>query len=911
MDKQFNSSEKESYWYNYWMEQRIFEKCSQRESAQSYCIMLPPPNVTGSLHMGHAFQDTLMDIMIRYHALRGYRVLWQVGTDHAGIATQMVVDRQLEAQGIIPKDLSREDRIAKIWEWKTRSGDTILSQLKRLGTAIDWKRERFTLDDDYQNAVQTAFVKLHRDGLIVKKKRLVNWDCHLQSAVSDLEVEHEDHDSPLYVMKYPIVGTSDYMQIATTRPETLFGDVAVAVHPDDLRYSALIGQKLRLPIINREIPIIADRRITPDFGTGCVKITPAHDFFDFEVGVDSDLPFINILNANGSLNEQCAQFEGIDRLQARRLVLDCLESQGHIESILPNTSSVPFCARTGQRIEPYLTDQWYVTMKPLADRALQAYHDRQFVFASASWGNHYEQWLTGIQDWCISRQLIWGHRIPAWTDSQGTLYVGANEREVREYYHLADDLVLTQDEDVLDTWFSSALWPFATLGWPDADALEQSPFFPTSVLVSGFDIIFFWIARMIMFSLHFTNKIPFHNVYIHGIVQDSQGQKMSKSKGNVIDPIDVIDGISLDDLLKKRTTGLMQPEMKQQIIAHTKKEFPQGFPAFGVDSLRMTFAHQASPGRFVKFDLKRIEVQQQICHKLWNVMKFSLPHCVPISQSLAIKHPMNQWILSRLGEIESVSTQHLQDYRFDLYIQGLIDFMWSDVCDRYVELCKVLLKMPDCATETQHTLTIVMKGLCVLLHPVIPFITEELNSLLHDAMTPDGDYVCLLEQPSHQTWLTHAKIPPALSENIDRFWILLKNIRTVRAKLDIAPKVLLPIDFESPCKVFEEFKDLYANMAKVHSYNEGSHHNFKFLSCIEGSILYRLGIPIADAEERLVRFTSECTKWIDEKNVLDQRLNTPGFQERAPAHVVDKDKNRSEELKQKIAVCQEAISQLI
>ncbi|MBM4223033.1 MAG: valine--tRNA ligase, partial [Gammaproteobacteria bacterium] len=750
MDKAYQHRDRESFWSNYWVENRVFSNISHRENTSPFCIMIPPPNVTGSLHMGHAFEDTLIDIQVRSHAQKGQQVLWQVGVDHAGIATQMVVDRQLESQGINVKTLSREDRIQKIWEWKEQSGGSILSQLKRIGCGIDWDRERFTLDSDYHDAVIKAFVKLYRDGLILKKKRLVNWDVQLQSAVSDLEVDSKEEASTLYTLRYECSNNPELaLHVATTRPETLFGDVAIAVHPDDLRYASWIGKTVRIPLTQKNIPVIADQHIVQDFGTGCVKITPAHDFFDFDVATRHNLPFCNILNPDGTLNDEAGAYAGLERFTARAKMLTDLDGAGLLIEAKAHVSMIPRCSRTDQIIEPYLTDQWYLSMQSLAQNALDAHARADFVFIPEQWNASFRQWLDNIQDWCISRQLIWGHRIPAWTDAHGTIYVGYDEHDVRCHYHLDPHTQLTQDSDVLDTWFSSALWPMATLGWPEKEFLK-SPFFPNNCLISGFDIIFFWVARMIMFSLYFTENVPFQKIFLHGIVQDHDGQKMSKSKGNVIDPIDLIDGISYDDLVTKRTQGLMQPEKKKQIISMTKKAYPTGFPSFGVDPLRLALCLQASPGRFVRFDVQKLHIQQQTCHKLWNLLRFSLPHMQDIRKPAPhITHPLNRWICSELYRVMNETQDALKHFRYDLYASMLVDFMWTQVCDRYVEFVKILMTS-EYQDETRWTLTHVIESLLSLLHPVIPFITEELSSIIHQEFKADIKYECLVNH-NHET----------------------------------------------------------------------------------------------------------------------------------------------------------------
>ncbi len=899
MEKSFEHRSREEFWYQYWQKNNVFS--SELGSKEyTFCLMLPPPNVTGSLHMGHAFQDTLMDILVRSKAQNEYRVLWQVGTDHAGIATQMVVDRLLESQGADLNHLSREQRLDAIWQWKEESGGKILSQLKRLGTFMDWSKERFTLDTEYTQAVTHAFVTLYRDGLIYKKKRLVNWDCKLQSAVSDLEVDHIEKEGFLYSIEYKnSENPSISIEVQTTRPETVFGDVAIAVHPDDHRYQHLIGKSFTLSILNREIPLIADPRIDTSFGSGAVKITPAHDFFDFEIAQSHGLELINILNSDGTLNEQAYHFSGLDRIAARQHVVDALTEGGHFKGITKHLSSLPYCSRTGERIEPYLTDQWYISMKPLAQRALQAFYNKEFVFVPESWGIQYEQWLSDIQDWCISRQLIWGHRIPVWSDQQGNLYCGSSESEVRDFYNIDSFTELKQDPDVLDTWFSSALWPFATLGWPSQTFdPEKHPFFPNNTLVSGFDIIFFWVARMIMFSLYFTKKVPFHHVYLHGIIQDAQGQKMSKSKGNVIDPIDLIDGISLEDLIGKRTSGLMQPEKAVQIAKQTQKDYPDGFPSFGVDALRMTFARQASPGRFLRFDIDAIKIEQQTCHKLWNLVKFALPYMQDAPVIASPKHPVNQWAMQVLNNCKKLSDKHLEEYRFDLYIKTLVETMWDQICDHYIETIKVLIKDPDFETESAVVLCQVIKGLVFLLHPVIPFITEELSWIIHQTLSPNDTYSVLARQK--MPCIFHAV--PSLTESdehlssvMSSFFKFLSSLRTLRSKMNLSPKESYRcLTTKETFLNFSQYRSILKHMAKIdleiYAEQDDHHPDMALLEGVDGSFSYFLSVPKKDLEEQKERLSLEIKRIKNQIEPLEIRLNDQSFLKNAPQKVLEKDR---------------------
>jgi len=719
--------------YDAWEKAGHFKPSGQGEP---YTVLLPPPNVTGTLHMGHAFQQTLMDALVRYHRMRGYDTLWQVGTDHAGIATEMVVSRNLalEGKGETRDSLGREGFIEKVWEWKAQSGDTIERQMRRLGTSSDWSRSTFTMDPQPSEAVVEAFVRWHEQGLIYRGQRLVNWDPVLKTAISDLEVESVEEDGFLWSISYPLADGSGTLTVATTRPETMLGDTAVMVHPEDERYAHLIGKMVKLPLTDREIPVIADDYVDREFGTGVVKVTPAHDFNDYQVGVRHNLPMINLFTPVAAINDNAPEkYRGLDRYEARKVILAELEDLGILVETKPHKLQVPRGDRTQQVIEPYLTDQWFVKMDVLAKRGLELVENGSIQFVPANWINTYRHWMENIQDWCISRQLWWGHRIPAWFDDAGTCYVGRDEADARARNNLGADVALHQDSDVLETWFSSQLWPFSTLGWPNEQAMAERGFeryLPSAVLVTGFDIIFFWVARMIMATDSFTGKIPFKDIYMTGLIRDAQGQKMSKSKGNVLDPLDIIDGISLEDLVAKRTTGLMKPKDAPKIEKATRKEFPDGIIAHGADALRFTIAALATHGRDIKFDMSRAEGYKNFCNKLWNASRFTLMNTEGSSVT-GVPQPRTdaeRWILARLAAVSAEAQTHYANYRFDLLAQCLYEFAWNEFCDWFLELTKPALNgdNADDAASTRHTLLYVLEALLRLLHPLIPFVTEQL-----------------------------------------------------------------------------------------------------------------------------------------------------------------------------------------
>jgi valyl-tRNA synthetase len=789
---------------------------------EAYTILLPPPNVTGTLHMGHAFQHTLMDALVRYHRMRGYDTLWQMGTDHAGIATEMVVSRNLalEGKGETRDSLGRDGFISKVWEWKAQSGDTIERQMRRLGTSGDWTRSSFTMDPMASKAVIEAFVRLHEEGLIYRGQRLVNWDPVLKTAISDLEVENVEQDGFLWSIAYPLSDGSGTLTVATTRPETMLGDAALAVHPEDERYAHLVGKTVKLPLTEREIPVIADTYVERDFGTGVVKITPAHDFNDYQVGQRHNLPLINIFDDSAKIITAVTlakrihknahakfvadshifddklipeKYQGLDRYDARKQILADLENEGLLVETKPHKLQVPKGDRTGQVIEPYLTDQWFVQMDTLGKRGLRLANDGEVRFVPGNWINTYRHWMENLHDWCISRQLWWGHRIPAWFDSAGNFYVGRDEAEARAKYSLGAEVVLTQDSDVLETWFSSGLWPFSTMGWPDDAAMQERGFdryLPSSVLVTGFDILPFWVARMIMLTDHFTGQAPFKDVYITGLIRDAQGQKMSKSKGNVLDPLDIIDGITLEDLVAKRTTGLMKPTDAPKIEKATRKEFPDGIAAHGADALRFTIAALANHGRDIKFDMGRAEGYKNFCNKLWNATRFVLmntegfvaPAGVPAASTDAEK-----WILSRLAKVAIEAETHYADYRFDLLAQALYEFAWNEFCDWFLELSKPALngEDTDAANSTRHTSLYVLESLLRLLHPLVPFVTEELWQQVAPRLDIDAPTISLQPYPTASDYGTQDYV----QAGIDVEWLkdMVSALRRVRSELGVSP----------------------------------------------------------------------------------------------------------------------------
>jgi valyl-tRNA synthetase len=790
MDKSYRPQDIEQRIYERWEENNWF---APHGDGEPYCIMIPPPNVTGTLHMGHGFGDTIQDALTRYYRMQGRRALWQPGMDHAGIATQMVVERLLNAEGQSKRDLGRDKFVERVWQWKEESGGMIAKQTRRLGASVDWSRDRFTMDEGCSEAVKKVFVDLYDEGLIYRGKRLVNWDPVLHTALSDLEVLSEDEPGHLWHFRYPLASGEGHLVVATTRPETMLGDSAVAVHPDDERYRDIIGQEVILPIVGRRIPIIADDYVDPEFGTGCVKITPAHDFNDYDIGKRHDLPVYNILTDDAALNDEVPEaYRGLDRFVARDKIVDEFRELELLEKIEDYTVKIPRGDRSHAVVEPYLTDQWYVKIEPLAKPAIEAVESGRIRFVPENWSKTYFEWMYNIQDWCISRQLWWGHRIPAWYDAGGKVYVGHDEADVRNRHGIEADVELRQDEDVLDTWFSSALWPFSTLGWPE-ETRELQEFYPGNVLVTGFDIIFFWVARMIMMGLKFMGDVPFHEVYIHGLIRDQDGQKMSKSKGNVLDPLDLIDGIDLESLVKKRTAGMMQEHLAPHIEKATRKQFPDGIDQFGADALRMTFAALATTGRDVRFDLGRIEGYKNFCNKLWNAARYVLMNSELLDDGELEFSAADRWIRARLDQTTRAMHRHFASYRLDLAAQAIYEFTWHEYCDWYLELSKPVLQSDEASDAlqrgTRRTLIDTLETILRLLHPLMPFITEEIWQQVAPRAGAEGETVmcCPYPQPD-----ADAGDDDAVA---DIEWVkqFILGIRQIRGEMDISPGKELPV----------------------------------------------------------------------------------------------------------------------
>ncbi len=906
MDKTYQPHQIESSWYQTWEQRGYFAPSG---NGQPYCIMIPPPNVTGSLHMGHGFQEAIMDALIRYHRMQGRKTLWQVGTDHAGIATQMVVERKLLGEGSSRQELGRDKFVEQVWKWKAESGGNITRQLRRLGASPDWSRERFTMDEGLSRAVEEVFIRLYDEGLVYRGSRLVNWDPKLHTAISDLEVNSEEENGNLWHFRYPLADGvltadgKDHVVIATTRPETLLGDTAVAVHPDDERYQALIGKDVILPLCERRIPIIADTYVDPAFGTGCVKITPAHDFNDYEVGKRHDLPLINILTPDAAINDNApAAYQGMDRFVARRqLVLD-LQKLNLVEKIEDHKLKVPRGDRSGVVIEPYLTQQWYVAVQSLAEPAIAAVENGDIQFVPKNWENTYFSWMRDLQDWCISRQLWWGHRIPAWYDEDGNIYVGRGEAEVRAKYQLAADLPLRQDEDVLDTWFSSALWTFSTLGWPE-DTEELRTFHPTDVLVTGFDIIFFWVARMIMMTLKFTGQIPFRKVYIHGLVRDGEGQKMSKSKGNILDPIDLIDGIDLESLVAKRTDSMMQPQLAKKIENATRKHFPGGIPAHGTDALRYTFYSLATTGRDINFDMGRMEGYRNFCNKIWNAARYVMMNC----EEQAVTAPAARtdysqadlWIQSRFQAALRKVNEAIEVYRFDLISQAVYEFFWNEYCDWYLELSKPVLWDEDASdaqkNATRFTLLNVLEQSLRLAHPLMPFITEEIWQKVAPLLGIEGDTIMLQAYPGEDDSL----LDQAVEAEVEWIKRLVVAIRNIRGEMNISPAKAIPVLLSggdgNDHDRLNHNRQFLMKLAKLDSIEwlpsgtEAPPASTQLVDKLEVLVPMAGLIDVSAEQNRLAREIDKLNKDIER---LRGKLGNTRFVESAPAAVVAKEQEK-------------------
>lgn len=941
----YDPTEIEKKWYQTW-EERGYFKPSQK--GESFCIMIPPPNVTGSLHMGHGFNNAIMDALTRYNRMSGKNTLWQPGTDHAGIATQMVVERQLGAQGVSRHDLGREKFIEKVWEWKEQSGGNITRQIRRLGSSVDWSRERFTMDEGLSNAVKEVFVKLHEEGLIYRGKRLVNWDPKLQTALSDLEVESDkEEQSSLWHFKYFFEDKSlrtqdgkDHIVVATTRPETLLGDTAVAVNPEDERYAHLVGKNIVLPITGRTVTIVADEYVEKEFGTGCVKITPAHDFNDYEVGKRCGLALINIFNKNAEVlaefeyiakaGEQIsktipapADYIGLERFEARKKLVEQAEAEGWLDQIQPYTLKPPRGDRSGVIVEPLLTDQWYVKIAPLAEPAIEAVKDGRIKFVPEQYSNMYMSWMNNIQDWCISRQLWWGHRIPAWYDAEGNVFVGRNEEEVRAKHGIAPEVELKQDEDVLDTWFSSGLWTFSTLGWTGDEAKDKENYFlntfhPTDVLVTGFDIIFFWVARMIMMTMHFmknedgTPQVPFKTVYVHGLVRDGEGQKMSKSKGNVLDPLDLIDGVDLETLVQKRTYGLMNPKQAAKIEKSTRKEFPEGIQAYGTDAVRFTFCALANTGRDIKFDMKRVEGYRNFANKIWNGTRFVMMNVEGQTVGQTARPDLwelpEQWIVSRLQKAEAAVQQAFATYRLDLAAQAIYEFIWNEYCDWYVELTKPVLNDENVSeerkAEVRRVLLAVMEASLRLAHPIMPYLTEEIWQTLAPKLGISGETIMLAQYPVAD----EAKINEQAEADMQWLQGLIGAVRNIRGEMGLGNARLLPVLLQNTTEAekaqITRIEALFKALAKVESitFLGDSEQPPLSSSSVVGHVSVFVPMKgLIDPKAELGRLQKDLDKVQKQHDQIANKLSNEGFVAKAPAAVVEGERAKLAEFADQLA----------
>ena len=893
MKKNYDPSSIEIKIYENWENSNFF-KAKPDDSKEPFCIMIPPPNVTGTLHMGHGFQNTLMDALIRHKRMSGFDTLWQVGVDHAGIATQMVVERQLENEGLSREKIGREEFEKKVWEWKETSGNKITQQLRRLGASVDWSREAFTMSDELSLAVKEVFIKLFDEGLIYRGERLVNWDTVLGTALSDLEVSSSEENGYLWKIDY-LTQDNQRLTVATTRPETLLGDSALAVNPKDERYKNIIGKKVTLPIVGKEIPIIADEYVDPEFGTGCVKITPAHDFNDFEVGKRHNLQFVNILNFDGTLNEEVPKkFQGLDIDSARKKVLDELEQLGQLSDTEPYTVQIPRSERSNSILQPLVTNQWFVDVTKLSQEAIRVVKENETQFVPKNWENTYFAWMNELQDWCISRQLWWGHRIPAWFDKEGNIFVGESEEDVRKKYDL-DSRNLRQEEDVLDTWFSSALWTFSTLGWPKKDNL-LSRYHPTSVLVTGFDIIFFWVARMIMMTTHFIHEVPFRKILIHGLIRDSEGQKMSKSKGNTLDPLDIIDGIDLKDLIDKRTEGLMQPRMKERIVKQTKKDFPNGINAYGTDALRLTFCSLASGGRDINFDIKRVEGYRNFCNKLWNASRFINLNIdnfgISEKRSSSI---VDDWIDFKFNETVKKVNKAFEEFRFDLVTKAIYEFIWYELCDWFIELNKIDLNQDEITkAEINRSMVDVLEKTLRLAHPIMPFITEDIWQQLKKYHCSDLESITISAYPSVNNGLSESGY-----KRIEWLKDVVTGIRNIRGELNLKPSTQISCIFENGTEneksSLEDVESYVKRLSGLKAIKWAdpqdesppasifTRENLKVLIPLEGLI---------DAEKENERLIKKIAKISKEKDMLASKLSNKKFTENAPKELVSSQKER-------------------
>ena len=906
MKKTYNPKNLEKKWYRFWEKSGFFKPTYK--SKKTFSIMIPPPNVTGSLHMGHGFQNTLMDIMTRLKRMQQYDVLWQVGTDHAGIATQLVVERKLEGEGKKRESLGRSKFEKEIWKWKKYSGNTITKQLRRLGSSVDWSSEKFTMDADFSDAVSEVFCKLYDEGLIYKGYRLVNWDPSLQTALSDLEVSNEEESSFIWNIKYE--HDSGHLTVATTRPETLLGDMAVAVNPKDKRYKKLIGKTVKLPLTDREIPVIADDYVDMSFGTGCLKVTPAHDFNDFEIGKRHKLEFLNILNKDGTLNENAPKkYQNLKMLEARKIIIEDLDQANLLAGSEKHKLAIPRGERTGEILEPFLTEQWYLKTKNLAQEASKLVRNGKVQFVPKNWEKTFFNWMKDIEDWCISRQLWWGHRIPAWYDENKKVYVGKSEAEVRKRNKVSG--TLTRDEDVLDTWFSSQLWTFATLGWPKKTK-QLAKFHPTSILVTGFDIIFFWVARMIMISQKFLKEPPFKKVFIHGLVRDSEGQKMSKSKGNIIDPIDVIDGIPLKTLIAKRTENLIVPSLREKIERATKKEFPSGIPSFGTDALRLTFASLASGSRDINFDIKRVEGYRNFCNKLWNASRFIKLQCKGYKKSKKFSDdPIDKWIRSEFNKSLESYVDHIDNSRFDLATQVLYEFIWEKLCDWYIEFCKIRLNDQSISNvekaQIKNSLLDIFEKTLKLAHPMMPFITEEIWQSFKETFKAKEKSIMISELPTRYLGTSNLK-------NIESLKSVISGIRNIRSEMLISPKKDITIIVEknkSIKKLLEQNKNYLLNLTKVKKI-EFLSKNLppSAISLVDGTKIHIPLQGLIDPQSEIERNHKNLEKFNKSFQGLKNQLDNKKFLLNAPKTLVQERKQNLKEISQKIVTTEKHIKTL-